>query len=82
MCIHCDMLGALMDEMADGMSRDDAIAATMTVLGDLIAAVEPDKDREAFVFDVKRRIEHVVAHRRLLMMQDISDSIGPTVGNA
>lgn len=82
MCIHCDILGALMEEMDDGLSRDDAIAATVTVLGDLIGAIEPDADREAIVLNVKRRIEGVVAHRRMLMLKDIEDTIGETIGNA
>ena len=76
------MLGALMEEMEDGMSRGEAIAATMTVLGDLVAAVEPDKTRESIVADIRLNIEALVAHRRLLMMNDIADEIGPTVGSA
>ena len=71
-----------MEEMADGLSREDAIAATVTVLADLIAAVEPDADRESFVFDIRRRFGGVVARRRLAMMQSISDEIGEPIGNA
>lgn len=82
MCLHCDMLALAWEEIEGGLGAKDAIDATVAALGDLFAAIEPDRDREMAVSHLLGRFERVVAHRRKLMMDGISDEIGEPIGNA